>query len=432
MATVNFRIRGNSNKPTSIKLVFVIGQKNQLELKTGFSILPSDWSEDKKKPKQNKAENKQLSANLDKLRAFIFDKYTEDTAKGLLIDRYWLEKKISECFNRVEKSASGLLTNHIQHIIDNANTRKIKGRSKLGLSENRVKNLKTFKNLIETYETEIKKKIDFLDLNKVFVDRLINWLVNTKKYSLNYSGKVIDNLKTICVDAEMNDIPVNPYTKKIEGFSESNEDRFIVTLSFDELEKIKATEINNSPLNNARKWLLIGCEIGQRGNDLLNLTRDNIRYKSGSMYVDLVQQKTGKSVTIGIANPYIIDIIENEFPHKISTQKLNEYIKTVCQIAEIDEKVEGKKLDPETKRKKLDFYPKHELITTHSFRRSFATNYYKKIPTAILIGITGHSKESLFLQYINQREDKDSNADLFMKFYSEMNRENIPQLKKVL
>ncbi|MBC7642864.1 MAG: integrase, partial [Flavobacterium sp.] len=46
--------------------------------------------------------------------------------------------------------------------------------------------------------------------------------------------------------------------------------------------------------------------------------------------------------------------------------------------------------------------------------------YYKKIPTAVLIGITGHSKESLFLTYINQREDKDSNADLFMKFYEEI------------
>ncbi|UPT69412.1 MAG: hypothetical protein M0D53_09380 [Flavobacterium sp. JAD_PAG50586_2] len=49
-----------------------------------------------------------------------------------------------------------------------------------------------------------------------------------------------------------------------------------------------------------------------------------------------------------------------------------------------------------------------------------------------MIGITGHSKESLFLEYINQREDKDANADLFMKFYSEMNKDKKPQLKKVL
>ena len=141
------------------------------------------------------------------------------------------------------------------------------------------------------------------------------------------------------------------------------------------------------------------------------------------MYLDLIQQKTNKKVTIGIVNPHIIDIIENNFPYPISTQKLNVHIKKVCEIAKIDEMVEGKKWDEKTNRKKLDFYPKYELITNHSFRRSFATNYYKKMQTSILIGITGHSKESLFLQYINEREDKDANADLFIKMWEIMHKE---------
>ena len=89
----------------------------------------------------------------------------------------------------------------------------------------------------------------------------------------------------------------------------------------------------------------------------------------------------------------------------------------------------AKKKNPESVRKILDFYPKHELITTHSFRRSFATNYYKKIPTGVLIDITGHSKESLFLQYINKQVDKDANADLFMQFYEQMNKDKEPKLK---
>ena len=80
-------------------------------------------------------------------------------------------------------------------------------------------------------------------------------------------------------------------------------------------------------------------------------------------------------------------------------------------------------------RKVLDFYPKHELITTHSFRRSFATNYYKKMPTPILIAITGHSKESLFLEYINKSEDKDANADLFIQYYEQMNKNKKPVME---
>ncbi len=440
MATVNFRLRSKSNKNVSIKIYLSSGRGNVIELNTGFSINPKDWSKDTDRPKQNTDSNKLIFNNLKKLESFIFDNLNKDLGNGLIIDTYWLENKINECFKRVEKKDTGLITNHIQYIIDNANTRKVMGRNKLGLSQSRVKGYTTFLNLIDVYEITIKKQINFLDINKTFVDKFTNWLVNTKGYSMNYAGKQIDNLKTVCLDAEKLDIPTNPHINQIQGFSENDEDRYIQTLSFEELEKIRTANITKPEWINARKWLLIGCEIGQRQSDLMNITNENIRYKGGNMYLDIIQQKTNKSVTIGVIAPHVIDILENDFPHKISNQKLNDYIKKVCLEAEINEMVEGKKLivtktgkrilnpkgkliDESINRKKLDFYPKHELITSHSFRRSFATNYYKKIPTAVLIGITGHSKESLFLSYINQREDKDTNADLFMKFYEDLNKD---------
>lgn len=425
MATIQFRLRSNANKNVSIKVRLYNGKETDLELNTGFSINPKDWNKDNDRPKQNNAENKILSNNLKKLDTFISTKLNTDLGKGILIDKYWFESSIKECFNRIEKVDTGLLLNHTQYIIDNANTRKVKGRNKLGLSESRVKGYTTFKNLFKIYQTEIKKEVNFLDVNKTFVDKFVNWLINSKGYSMNYAGKQIDNLKTICLDAEKLDIPTNPYIKNIQGFSENDEDRYIQTLSFAELEQIRtSTDITKPEHLNARNWLLIGCEIGQRGTDLLNITKDNFRYnENGNLYLDIIQKKTGKSVTIGIIDPNIIDIIKNDLPHKISIQNLNSYIKKVCEIAKIVEVVEGKKLNPKTRRKEFKKYPKHELITSHSFRRSFATNYYKKIPTPVLIGITGHSKESLFLQYINQREDKDANADLFMKFYEDINKE---------
>lgn len=435
MATINFRIRNNSNKPTSIKVVFVNGKETQLELKTGFSILPSEWSEEKKLPKQTKAENKSISSNLLKLRSYIFEKHNKDVGSGITINSNWLKLKIDECFDRVEASDKSFLINHIQYIIDNAAIRKIKikGGFKIGLSESRKKGYEAFLGIIKEYEKKLKRQIEFMSINEAFVSKFESWLMNEKNYSVNYSGKQIDNLKTVCLDAVKCEIPVNNYAKLIQGFSEADEDRFIVTLSFDDLDKIRTSDkiVNDSHIN-ARKWLLIGCEIGQRGGDLLNITKDDIRFKSGNMYIDVIQQKTKKSVTIGVINPHIIYIIENEFPRKISTQKLNDYIKKVCELAEVDDVIEGKKYDETTKRKKLDFYPKHELVTSHSFRRSFATNYYKIIPTPILIAITGHSKESEFLKYINKHEDKDANADLFMKFYEQINQNKKPQLKKVL
>ena len=59
--------------------------------------------------------------------------------------------------------------------------------------------------------------------------------------------------------------------------------------------------------------------------------------------------------------------------------------------------------------------PKYEFVTSHIMRRSFASNYYGKIETPLLMNITGHSKESTFLTYIGTHQNKDALADLFMQ-----------------
>ena len=449
MATVNFRLRSKANKNVSIKVRLSIDRNNVFELNTSFSINPKDWSETTGLPKQTNPENKILSSNLKKLDSFITKNLNTDLGNGILIDSNWLELKINDCFNRVIKTDKGILTNHIQYIIDNANTRKVK--NKIGLSPSTIKNYNLFKNIVLEYQKKIKKQIQFVEITKPFVDKFTNWLINTKKYSTNYAGKQLEILKTVCIDAEKNEIPVTPYSKIIPFFRESDKDRYIQTLSFDELELIKNIDLSDreqlnrfkkdnpeltknlsitpESLNNVRNWILLGCEIGQLGGDLLEITNENIRYNGKNYYIDITQQKTNKSVTIGIIAPHVIDIIENNLPKKIPHQKLNEYAKVICKLAGIDAVVKGTKLNTDTNRKELGNYPKYELISSHCFRRSFASNYYKKIPTAVLIGITGHSKESLFLTYNNKREDKDSNADLFMQFYEKLNKDKTPEMK---
>jgi len=418
MASVGFRIRSKLNKNVSVKVYLSLGRKSLIELNSGFTINPKDWSSKTNLPIQSNVENKLLFNNLKKLEAYIHDNLNLDNGKGIIIDRLWLESKINECFSRVERVDEGLLTNRIQFIIDNAGTRKVRGKKRLGLSLSRVKSYVTFKNLIIIYQTGIKKQIHLLDINKVFVDKLINWLINTKGYSMNYAGKQIDNLKTVCLDAEKMGIPINAYTNQIESFSESDEDRYIVTLSFDELKKIEDVKIENRSLNNARNWILLGCAFGQRGNDLLHISPEKIRQEKEMLLIDIYQSKNDKWVTVPILSPHLIDIVKNNFPYTISTQKLNNYIKDVCKLANITTPIEGKMKDKDSNRKKFGIYPKNQLITSHCFRRSFATNYYKKMPTAILINITGHARESLFLTYINKREDKDGNAAMFSTFYN--------------
>ena len=68
--------------------------------------------------------------------------------------------------------------------------------------------------------------------------------------------------------------------------------------------------------------------------------------------------------------------------------------------------------EPDSKifRKKTGMYKKYDLITSHIGRRSFASNFYGKIPTTYLIYVTGHSTEAMFLNYIGK-----SNKDLALE-----------------
>ncbi len=65
---------------------------------------------------------------------------------------------------------------------------------------------------------------------------------------------------------------------------------------------------------------------------------------------------------------------------------------------EITEKGKGNKL----KRKKEGKYPKYKLITSHVCRRSFATNQYGILPTPLIMQVTAHSTEKMFLNYIGK------------------------------
>ncbi len=93
------------------------------------------------------------------------------------------------------------------------------------------------------------------------------------------------------------------------------------------------------------------------------------------------------------------------FPRAISDQKYNDYIKDVCQLAGLKHKVEGSIKRTETKRKETGLFEKYKLVCSHIGRRSFATNFYSKIPTSLLIAATGHSTEKMFLKYIGKSDD---------------------------
>ncbi|MDA7698555.1 site-specific integrase [Flavobacteriaceae bacterium] len=309
----------------------------------------------------------------------------------------------------------GVLLTQISNYIKHAPLRRLKRSGSLGLSNNSIRNLKRFYDLIQEFESDFGQSIMLDTIDHMLVNAFKEWLLTEKEYSLNNAGLQLKLLKMICKEAERMSINVNPYTRHIESFTQKSKDRVLQTISFEEIKQIKALRDLPSTLENARKWILIGLYVGQRVSDLLALKPSQLRFIENGVYIDINQQKTDKYVTVGVVDKEVIQILKQRFPYAISAQLFNRQIKQICQIAGIYEMVSGYKLCIKTKRKRLGTHPKYSLISSHDLRRSFATNYFGKIETPILMQITGHSKESTFLSYIGSQVNKDTYTDAFMK-----------------
>lgn len=427
MATINFqlqRTKGMSN----IFVRFLISRKIDLKRKTGLMIDASRWEDFTSNSLLKDEDLKIIKSKLDNLKKCIETAYNDAISNGIEITGDWLQLQININNNKIPIVELDLLTNYIQKYIDEAPYKQNQNKQ-IGLSTGRIRNLKLFKNTIKRYEAETLKDKSILikDINLQFVEKFKLWLFS-KGYSVNYVGKNIANLRTICIDASKNDIETSTQIKNIKGVSESKEPEEIVFLSEQEQEAIKKAPLIREALINARKWLLIGCLIGQRGGDLLNITAKNIKDINGIKIIELKQQKTGKLVAIPLL-PEALEIINSGLPYKISLAHFNEYIKDICKEAELITPTKGRKKLKQGNPTIKDIYPKHEIVSSHVCRRSFATNFYGRIPTPVLMNITAHGSERMFLSYIGKTTY--DNAYQMLEYFSKLTPKTIvaPEMK---
>ena len=104
----------------------------------------------------------------------------------------------------------------------------------------------------------------------------------------------------------------------------------------------------NEAYQDSCKWLFIGIYIGHRVSDLLKLTLNDLKKAPTGLYIYILQQKTKKAVTVGLVDPLVIKILENEFPRRVSQVVFNKQIKNLCKMAGIKELVSEFKNNPKT------------------------------------------------------------------------------------
>lgn len=413
MASIKFEVLSNS-QTAPIYLRLSVKRGVTPRAKTGLFIDYKDWSNDTKLPKQTKPANKNITTDLLKLKVFILEKLNQSVIKNHTINKQWLEHYIDVFFNRIDENKTQTkVTYWIEYVIKNASLME-NTKGGYGLSKSRIKAYNGLLNRFTEYQKN--KTINIKDLDKNGFNDFKIWLFDIKKYSPSSATKFLTDLqKVVRVASEFTTIAENFHSVKFKKVSTYDDDMNVITLSFKEIQDIQDLTLTNEALINARKWLILACFTGQRGDALLDrIKKENFHFYGKDLIIKIKQKKVNQNITIPVLPP-VKEIYEQGLPYKISTQKLNKHIKTICELAEINELIMGKKRNKETNRNEKKLRPKYEYISTHTGRRTFATLHYNKIPTPIIMRVTNHKKESTFLQYINQNND--DHIDKFLDFY---------------
>ena len=410
MASVNFLYRSTKeNASLVLRLLFRYNDKDYVfGAKTKLKVGKTYWSKQhKKKSKDIDISNKQTEVNneLNKIENQVLNAFNSVSIET--INKEWLQTQIENYYNpNKERNIPNNLIDYIDFYIDYR---------KNEITDTNKSKCRVIKNKLIKYENFIKKKILIKNINDSFKNEFVNYQ-KERMYSQNTIQREFVTIKTFCKHARYLGLETHHQLDNLKIERQKVEK---IYLTFDDLIKIENIEKEKltDSLENAKDWLIISAYCGQRVSDFMNFTDEQIRIENGKHLIEFTQKKTGKNMTVPL-HPKILEILKKrncKFPYKISDQKYNDFIKVVCELADINELTKGSRLvetEPDSKvyRKKTGMYKKWELVTSHIGRRSFATNFYGKIPTTYLIYVTGHSTEAMFLNYIGK-----SNKDLALE-----------------
>ena len=173
-----------------------------------------------------------------------------------------------------------------------------------------------------------------------------------------------------------------------------------------ELKKFCDYEIpkDKAYLEKIRDIFLFQCFTGLRYSDVYNLKKSDIK----ESYIEITTLKTSDNLIIELNNRSR-EILEKYSDEKfcqnkalpvISNQKMNDYLKELAELAEIDELVTQTYFKGNERIEEVS--PKYSLISTHAGRRTFVCNALSLgIPPQVVMKWTGHSDYKAMKPYID-------------------------------
>jgi integrase len=400
----------SKQKPTLVYMFFSFGYyeimenggKNYLPLKysTGLKITPYYW---KDKPHYRAKETKEFeyqsfNRKLENLKNLVINVNRELENNGKIVTPDLLREELNKAQGKGPDIYRMNLTEFIRTVIKDSSEGIRLTHNGKKLSNTTVKGYLTTLNHIIHYQAEIGRSLGFENIDLKFYKDFTNYM-NKKNYSTNTLGKNIKNIKVFMKEAFKRGLTTNKFYED-EDFKVIEENTDQIYLKDEEILKLYDLDLkDNDRLNKVRDLFIIGCYTGLRYSDLGQIREEHFVADNTRLRIKTI--KTGEIVEIPLH--WTIKEIHKKYngniPKSISNQKMNKYLKEICQLAGINEKVRIAKTKGGMRVDKT--YQKWELCSLHTARRSASTNMYLAgVPSISIMKITGHRTEKAFLRYI--------------------------------
>ena len=443
MATIYFSLskKADTNRHKEIRIRFKHGKIDQ-QAKTNIFVLPDYWDDENQQItipnfriviSEKKKLKQQLTEQSEKLQALVATIQTLfNRADKASIAPDWLKVTVDK-FNFPEKYApkeelpkTTTLFQFTEKFIAEAHKRKDK-KTGIPLTLNNIQQYGATEKHLKAFATSIRKKdFEFSAINQSFYDKFVEYLqseisttedkekkILKKSFTLNAVGKHIRILKLMLNEAAIQGINTSTFYKSFYVFTEEVDD---IYLSESELQQLKDEDFSKIlRLDRVRDWFLLLAWTGSRFSDLEKTGKTDI--KDG--YITFRQQKTNNKVVIPL-HPVVLEILEKydfNLPAPISNQDFNRYIKEVAEMAKI------KSIETTTRtvggKRITETFEKWQGITSHTGRRSFCTNMYKRgLSTYMIMSVSGHKTEKAFLRYIKVKQSE--HAEMMKKEWEKL------------
>lgn len=426
MAKVSFRLKEPGSSSESLIYLFFSYRGEVLKYSTSENINPLNWSFKLQRAKKNTATTKNKKYALNDFLDTLSDKcesiYNESLKNGVP-SKEFIKQKLTDYVNRQNQTDDETgQKSSLHELIDRFTTGEIftvDGRKK---AYSTLQTYKSTQNHLIEFEKKYRYPLNFDTITLDFFDKFNNYLIK-QGIGNNSRSKYVKTLKVFMTEAVERELTTNLAFQR-KKFNVKRTETEAIYLNNDEIQKLYKYDLSDRKgLEKVRDLFVLGCHVGLRFSDFSRIKPENIVTIEGEKFIKIQTQKTHERVIIPF-NPIITEIFKKykgKIPTPISNQKFNDYIKDIAELAELNET--GKLYKSPDKQL-------YECISSHTARRSFATNLYLSgFPTLDIMKITGHKTEKSFMQYV--KVSKEETAKRLSKHHKKTFKLNAPLTMKV-